>query len=198
MLRQWFDIGKSSRLMRGFGLAALMTSMFLAGAVPAEAETWTGRKDGCGEPGASPCGDNGTWGDKYNWDSETVPGAQDDVIIPFGSIRAAPPTVKNLTLNGGTLHHDVELLTVTETLTISGGEIRAFNGLNVGRLVMSGGRLSLVSCLLKGNREEDRKFIWTGGTVVTSDTEGGGLTVPADGELQASGSAAKLTWACSF
>ena len=186
MLRQWFDIGKSSRLMRGFGLAALMSSLFLAGAVPAEAETWTGRKDGCGEPGASPCGDNRTWGDKYNWDSETVPGSDADVTIPsgIGNINGGARIVRNLTMAGGSLGFDS--LVVKETLQISAGEIGVTTTLQIGILTMSSGLINAPVGLLKGDREQDRVLNWTGGAIVSPN-----FKIPVDGKMIISGNSPK-------
>ncbi len=184
MLKQWFNNGKSSRLVHGLGFAALMSSLLLCVLTPARAETWTGRKDGCGEPGASLCGDNGTWGDKYNWSSETVPGAQDDVTIAFGTINGGARIIKSLTVTGGSPGFDS--LLVKETLQVSAGEIGVTTTLQTGILTMSGGLINTPVGLLKGDREQDRVFNWTGGVLVSPNFQ-----IPIDGKLIISGTSPK-------
>lgn len=48
-------------------------------------------------------GGTGSWNDPSQWDTESLPGPQDDVVIAAGDCTAQDIRVKSLTLDGGTL-----------------------------------------------------------------------------------------------
>ena len=70
-------------------------------------------------------GDGMSWSDADNWDTDSVPGSSDDVVISGSGDSVdlgSNTTIQSLSLSAGTLNHSFGTLTVDD-LTLSGGTL---------------------------------------------------------------------------
>lgn len=128
--------------MKKFTTIFVLAALAMSSHVMAATKTWTGAS-------------SNVWNENANWSPSGDPGSSDDVIIPGGLSRypvlSGDKTVRDLTINGGSITTNNNDLTMSRYLIVNDGVINMGSGdlvadaidLNGGEIIVRGNRLDL-------------------------------------------------------